>query len=185
MGVALVYAVVHHGRQQVVGRADGVQVAGEMQVDVLHGHHLSVAAAGRAALDAEYGSQAGLAQAEHGLLAQSVQAVRQTGADGGLALAGRGGADGRYKNQFALFALPLCQLVVDLCLVFAIQADLILCETQLFRNLGNGLQGGFLCDLNIRFHGAHPFLFRAYTHQTTSACPRRGADGPVVLFFLL
>ena len=53
--VALVDVVVEHGGQQVVGRADGVQIAGEVQVDVLHGHHLRIAAAGRAALDAEHG----------------------------------------------------------------------------------------------------------------------------------
>ena len=182
MGVALINAVVHHGRQQVVGRTDGVQVTGEMQVDVLHGHHLCVSAAGRAALDAEHGPQAGLAQAEHGLFAQRVQAVRQTGADGGFALAGGGGADGGDQNQLALFVGFFGQLVVDLCFVFAVQADLILRKTQLFRNLNNGLQGSFLCDLNIRFHGTHPFLLRAaQTAQTTSACLRCGTDGPVLL----
>ncbi len=38
---------------QVVGRADGVDVAGQVEVELLHGDDLAVAAAGRAALDAE------------------------------------------------------------------------------------------------------------------------------------
>ena len=42
-----------HGRQQVVGRADGVDVAGEVEVEVLHRDDLGVATAGGAALDAE------------------------------------------------------------------------------------------------------------------------------------
>ena len=53
-GVALLDVVVQHGGQQVVGRADGVEVAGEVEVDVLHGHYLGIAAAGGAALDAEH-----------------------------------------------------------------------------------------------------------------------------------
>ena len=45
-GVALLNMVVQHGGQQIVGRANGVKVPGKMQVDVLHGHHLGIAAAG-------------------------------------------------------------------------------------------------------------------------------------------
>ena len=56
-GVPLLDVVVQHGGQQVVGSADGMEVASKVQVDVLHGHHLGVAAAGRAALDAEHGPQ--------------------------------------------------------------------------------------------------------------------------------
>ena len=51
--VALVEVVVDHRRQQVVRRGDGVEVAGQVQVERLHRHDLAVAAAGRAALDAE------------------------------------------------------------------------------------------------------------------------------------
>src|SRR5690606_32973732 len=65
-GVAPVDVVVHHRREQVVGRADGVHVPGEMQVDVLHRHDLGVAAAGGAAFHAEAGPEARLAQAHHG-----------------------------------------------------------------------------------------------------------------------
>ena len=49
--------VVHHRRQQVVSRFDGMEIAGEMQIDVLHGHDLGITAAGGAAFHAEGGHQ--------------------------------------------------------------------------------------------------------------------------------
>ena len=51
--VALVQVVVDHRGEQVVRRRDGVEVAGEVQVELLHRQDLAVAAAGGAALDAE------------------------------------------------------------------------------------------------------------------------------------
>ena len=56
--------IVDQRRQQVVGGGDGVEIAGEMEIDVLHRHDLGIAAAGRAALDAEAGPERGLAQAD-------------------------------------------------------------------------------------------------------------------------
>ena len=72
--VAPVDVVVDHRGEQVVRRRDGVEVAGEVEVDVLHRHDLGIAAAGGAALDAEAGPERGLAQAHHRLLADAVEA---------------------------------------------------------------------------------------------------------------
>jgi hypothetical protein len=44
---------LQHRREQVVRRADGVDVAREMEVEVLHGDDLGVAAARGAAFDPE------------------------------------------------------------------------------------------------------------------------------------
>jgi hypothetical protein len=93
--------VVHHRREQVVGRGDGVEVAGEVEVDVLHRHHLRVAAAGRAALDAEARAQRRLAQADGGALPDRVQRVAEADGGGGLALAGRRGTDAGDEHQLA------------------------------------------------------------------------------------
>ena len=60
---------VEHRGEQVVRGADRVDVAGEVEVEVLHRHDLRVAAARRAALDPEDRAERRLAQAEHGLLA--------------------------------------------------------------------------------------------------------------------
>src|SRR3546814_6322581 len=62
--VAPIDMVVDQRREQVVRRSDGVKIAGEVEVDVLHRHDLGVAAAGRAALHAEARTDAGLAQTE-------------------------------------------------------------------------------------------------------------------------
>ena len=51
------HMVVQNSAQQVVGSGDGVHIAGEVQVDVLHRNDLCIAAAGSAALDAEYRTQ--------------------------------------------------------------------------------------------------------------------------------
>ena len=94
--------VVEKSGQQVVGSADGVEVASEVQVDILHGDDLSVAAAGSAALDAEHGAERGLAQADHGVLAELVERVGKADGRGGLALARGGGADSGDEDQLCL-----------------------------------------------------------------------------------
>ena len=60
---------IEHGGEQVVGGADRVDVAGEVEVEVLHGNHLGEPAAGGASLDSEHGTERGLPQAEDGALA--------------------------------------------------------------------------------------------------------------------
>ena len=94
--------VVQHSGQQVVGCAYGVEIAGEVEVDVLHGDDLGVAAAGCAALDAKDRPQRRFPQAEHGVLAQFGHGIRQTHAGGGLALSGGGGVDGSDQDQLGL-----------------------------------------------------------------------------------
>ena len=62
---------VEHRREQVVRRADRVDVAGEVEVEVLHRHHLRQPAARGAALDPEHRAQRRLAQAQHRALRRS------------------------------------------------------------------------------------------------------------------
>ena len=54
--VSLLDVVVEHGSQKVCRRADGVEIAGEVQVDVFHGYDLRVPAAGSAALHPKHWS---------------------------------------------------------------------------------------------------------------------------------
>ena len=61
-------ARLEHRGEQIVRRADRVQVAGEVEVHLLHRHDLRVAAAGRAALDPEDRPERGLAETENGAL---------------------------------------------------------------------------------------------------------------------
>ncbi len=119
--VALLDGVVDHGSQQVVCGADGVNIAGKVQVDIFHGHNLGVTAARSAALYTEHGPKGGLTQAEHRLFTHGVQGVRQANTGGGFALASRGGADGGHQDQLAVWAVTVDQLVVDLGFVTAIR----------------------------------------------------------------
>ncbi len=63
--------------EQVVRRRDGVQVTGEVEVQVLHRDDLRVAAAGGSALDAEHRPERRLAQREHGLAPELPETLRQ------------------------------------------------------------------------------------------------------------
>ena len=151
--------VVKHGCEQVVRRADGMEVTREVQVDVLHGDDLGVAAAGSAALHAENRAQARLAQGDRALLAQARQCIGQ--ADGGrrLALTGGGGIDGSDKHELASSVVLLAQqVVVDLCLGAAVAFQILLVKTELGGDF-TYLAGGYgLGDLDVTCHGA-PFLF--------------------------
>ena len=154
--------VIEHRSQQVVGSADGVEVAGEVQVDVLHGDDLCVAAAGSTALDAEHGAQRGLTQSDHDVLAQLAHTVSQTHGGSGLAFACGGGVDGGDENQLAvgLVSHVLQDLIVNLGLVLAVLLQILLVYTGGLGHFGDRLHYGFLCDFDVSFE----------SHDTHSPC---------------
>src|SRR5262245_50958371 len=94
--------VVDQRREQIVGGADRMEVAGEMEVDVLHRHNLSVAASRRAALHAETGTERGFADADDSLLADLVERIAEADRGRGLALAGRRRRNGGNEDQLAV-----------------------------------------------------------------------------------
>ena len=151
--VALVDMVIEHRSQQVVGSADGVEVTGEVQVDVLHGDDLCVAAAGSAALDAEHGAEGRLTQSNHDVLADTTHGVSQTDGRGGLALTGGGGVDGGDQNQLAvgLVRHVLQDVVVNLGLVVAVLFQILLVHARGLGDLANVQHRGLLCDFDVRF----------------------------------
>ena len=155
--------VVEHGRDEVVGRADGVEVTGEVQVDVLHGNDLGIAAAGGAALDAKHGAEGRLAQAEHRLAARKVHGISQTDGGRGLALACRRRVDGRNEDKLCLGGHILHGVDVNLGLGAAVVLELVFGEAGLGRNLADGKHRGFLRDLDIALVVCHlgSFLVRA------------------------
>ena len=134
---------------------DGVEVSGEVQVDVLHGHHLGIAAPGSAPLEAEAGSQGRLPQSHAHFFPHAVQGICQSHAGGSLALPCRGGVDGGHQHQLAI--LPVLYLLPDLRgelgLVLAVQLQIVLRQSQFCGNLLDRLHLGFLCNFHIGFHG--------------------------------
>ena len=150
--VAVMDVIVDGCGQQVVGRCDGREITGEMEVDVLHRHHLRVAAAGRSALHAEHRTKAGLAQRDHRLLADMVQCVAQAHRRGGLALSGPRGADRGNQHQLAIGPIAQRRQIaqVDLRLVMAIGHQLRVGNAQtVSRQIGDSAQGGALGNLDI------------------------------------
>ena len=145
--------VIQHCRQQIVGRADGVEVSGKMEVDILHGHHLGVAAAGRAALDPKHRAQRGLPQGHHGILADLAQAVSQAHGGGGLALAGRRRGDGCDQDQLPVGTIHLLQhLIVYLGFVVAVELQILFIHADLLGDLADILHLTRLGDLDIGLH---------------------------------
>ena len=148
--VALLNVVIQHGGQQVIGSADGVEVTGKVEVDVLHRHHLGIAAAGSAALDTKDRAKRGLAEGHHHVFAQLFQAVGKANGGGGFAFTCGGGIDGSHQNQLAVGLLNfLEELIVHLGLILAVQFQVLLVNTGYLCNIGNRLHGAALGDLNI------------------------------------
>ena len=100
-GVPLVDMVIGHRRQQVVRRPDGVHIAGEVQVDILHRNHLRPAAARRPALHAEHRPHRRLAYGSDPFFAELAQALCQPDHDRCLSFTRRGGGDGGDDDQLA------------------------------------------------------------------------------------
>ena len=93
---------VEERRQQVVGRPDRVDVAREVEVQVLHRDDLREPAAGRAALDAEHRAERWLAQAEQRVLADLPEALRERHGGGGLALPRLGRRNAGHAHELAV-----------------------------------------------------------------------------------
>ena len=94
--------VIEHGGQQVVGSTDGMEVAGKVQVDVLHGNDLGPTAASGTALDAKDGTERRLTQGHGALDTATTQAIGQTDGRGGLALARGRWVDSGHEDELGL-----------------------------------------------------------------------------------
>src|SRR5690242_14967408 len=98
----MVNMIVDHRREKIVGKTDRTEVAGKMEIDVLHRNYLRITAAGCAALHAKNRAQRRLAQTNGSFLADPVQRIAEANRGGGLAFTSRGRADRGHKNQLAV-----------------------------------------------------------------------------------
>ena len=118
---------------EVVGRADRVDVAGQVEVEVLHRDDLAPPAAGGAALDPEDRPEARLADAHRRLVPDPVEALRQPDGRRRLALAERRRADRGDEDVLAARPLRLEALdrgERDLGLRRAVRLDLVVAEAR-------------------------------------------------------
>ena len=152
--VALKDVVVDECGEKVVRRRDGVKVSRKVEVDVLHGDDLCIAAARRAALHAEAGSERRLAQGNDGLFALPMEGIGKSDARRRLALARRCRVDRRDEDELSLFSTGIRKgFARQLCLVPAVRLDRIRINAQCGRNFCNGAKFGFARDFDIGFHG--------------------------------
>ena len=152
-GVALVEVAVEHRRQQVVGRRDGVEVAGQVQVELLHRDDLAVATAGGAALDAERRAHRGLAQADHRLAADAGHRLAETDGGGRLALAERRRRDRRDDDVLGQRAVGelVDRLQPDLRQARPVRLQQVLTDAELGGDLGQWLVARLAGDVQVRW----------------------------------
>ena len=129
-----------------------MHIAREVEVDVLHGDYLSVAAARSTALDAENGAERGLTQSEHSLLAYLAHSLGETDADSSLALACGSGIYRGNENELAV--LLECERGVEalgqLSLVVSVGLEELVADAEVSGYLADLFHFRVLCDLNIR-----------------------------------
>ena len=149
--------VVEHGRDEVVGSTDGVEVAGEVEVDVFHGNDLGISAAGGTALDAEDRAERRLTECDDDVLADLSHAVGETDGRGGLALTRRGGVDGGDKDEFAVrfVGIILQKFIVDLRFVVAVHFKVLFVDTGALCDGADVFHFAFLGDLDIGLEFSH------------------------------
>ena len=158
--VPLLDMIVQQRRQQVVRRADRMEVSRKMQVDVLHRHDLGVSAARGSALDPEHRPQARLPQRHGHVLPDPRQPVRQPDRGGRLAFARGGGGHRRHQDQLPRLPVRLIQQRrIDLRLVPPVWLHILLRHMGLLRDLLDRLHPASLRNLNIRkiSHHSSPF----------------------------
>src|SRR5208283_5827885 len=136
-----------------------------MEVDLVHRHDLGVASAGRAALQAEAGTERGLAQTDDRLPADAVERIAEADRRRRLALAGRGRVDRRHKNELAVGSVPETAKKIIL---------------ELGDEAAEGMQGGFgradlRGDLRNRLQTRSPRDFDVRPHERP--IPRNPAAG--------
>ena len=143
--------VIEYRGEEIVRRADGVDIAGEVQVNVLHRDDLRPASAAGAALYAEHRTERRLTHGDHRVFAYAAQPVCKADGRGGFALAGRRGRDGCDEDEFTVTNRTLIQQgQIDLCLVPAVLFEVFIFNAEPVRDLRYREHFAGLGDLYVR-----------------------------------
>jgi len=149
--VAPVDVVVDQSRQQVMSRRNGMEVTGEVQVDVFHRNDLSITTTSGTALNTEARTQRRFAQRDHRLLADAVQAITEANRGRRLTFTRRGRGNGGHQDQFTVrLTLQAIQVVeAHLCLARAVLHQLFGRNAQLCTDLCDRLHLCFAGNFDI------------------------------------
>ncbi|CNI71397.1 Uncharacterised protein [Mycobacterium tuberculosis] len=190
----MVQVVVDHGGKQVVRCGDGVEVAGQVQVQLLHGNDLGVTAACCAALDAKGRAHCGLTQRQDCLAAGLCEALCEGDGGCGLTFTERGGGDcGNHDVLGAALAGGLCVggfVEEDLSDILAVGFKAIFADAVVCCDLVNRPKIGGKCDFEVgrerllrHCHPSsctnHALLFYALAHSFVPHLAGRWQINPI------
>ena len=168
-GVALVEVVVEHRGEHVVRARDRVEVAGEVEVELLHRHDLRVAPARGAALDAERRPHRRLADRDDPALADVGERLTEADGGGRLALAQRRRGDRGHDDVLRPRPVGhrLDGVQLDLRDVVAVHLEQLERQVHLPGHVVQGLQRRRLRDVEVRRNA----------HSSPPASPRHPGSG--------
>src|SRR5207248_2808698 len=127
------------------------------QIDIFHRDDLRIAAARRTALHSEARPKRWLAQTDHRLAADTVEAIAQADGGGRLALAGGGRIDGGDEDEPAVLFVgePVDIIETDLRLGMAIGNEAVGRNAQFLADLDDRFHLGGTGDLDVALDGSH------------------------------
>jgi hypothetical protein len=99
----------------------------------------------------KFGPERGFANADHGLLANGVEAVAETNRGGGLAFTGRRRVDRRHQDQVAILVGldRFDEVCRDLCLGMTIRNEIAFLDTNLCSDLLDRLHVRLAGDFDV------------------------------------
>ena len=171
--VSPVDVIVDHGRQQIVGRSDRVEVAGEVKVHFLHWDNLRITPAGCASLHAEARYERGFPDADGSVLSDPVQCVAESHRSRRLSFARRRRIDRGDQHQIAVIPVPnrLDELGRNLGLVMAEGQQVPLRNTELGPDSLNWKLVGLSGDFNVCCHVLLPYRMFQLPSVSPGATP--------------
>ena len=150
--VPVVDVVVHHGRQEVVGRRNRVQISRQVQIQALERDHLAVPAARRTALDPEGRPHGWLPNGDGGLPPDAGQGLPDPDRRRGLALPEWRGGHGRDDDVAGPRSISqgLHGVEADFGDIAAIGLEKPGLDAHLCGDVGHGAQRGLSRDFDSR-----------------------------------
>ena len=127
---------------------------GDLEVDVIHGNHLGITAAGSPALDPEHRSQGRFTKGHHSLFAHPVQSLGQADAGGGFPFPGRGRGNGGDQHQFPVgFVFQTFQHIQrNLRFIVTVLFQFFRQDPHFVSDFADGFHHILLCNLDIAQH---------------------------------
>ena len=146
------HRIVHHGREQIVSSRNGVQISGEVHVDVFHWQHLRVTPSCCTSLDAEGWPHAGFPESQGVFNTKFPECLGQSDGGACFPFSSRSRSHGRDQNQFAVWAIldPFPGLVLKFCFVFSVNFQILFIQVQLGSYILDRFHLCLLGDFNIR-----------------------------------